>query len=341
MTVTKRINLALQGGGAHGAFTWGVLDALIEDGRLQFEAVSGTSAGAINAAILLQGWARGGPAGARAALKDFWTELGTLAVASPIRRTPLDRLQGNWNIDDSPAVLWVDLIQRTLSPWQRNPLKYDPLRDLLRKHFDEKAVHACREVKAFVAATNVQTGKVRIFRREELSIDALLASACLPNVHEAVVIEGEAYWDGGFRGNPPIWPFIHNSESADVVIVEVDPPFRDGVPRSNAEIADRLNEITFGGALMAEMRAIAFVQELIDQGALSGSFSDRLKKLLMHSIADPATLAPLGAVSKFNIEPEFLDFLFKAGREAATVWLASAFDKVGVENSIDIRARFL
>lgn len=340
-TSPKRINIALQGGGSHGAFTWGVLDALIEDGRLTFEAVSGTSAGAMNAAILLQGWATGGPDGARAALAAFWGELGQLSVASPIQRTPLDRLQGNWNLDDSPGALWADLVQRTLSPSQRNPLKFDPLRDLLRRHFDQDAVRACHEVKAFIAATNVHTGKVRIFTRDELSIDALLASACLPNVHDAVVIDGEAYWDGGFRGNPPIWPFIYNSESADVVIVEVDPPARRGVPRSNAEIADRLNEITFGGALMAEMRAVAFVQQLIDEGALTGTFGERLKKMLIHSIADPDALAPLGAVSKFNIEPEFLDYLFQAGRAAATRWLFSTFDRIGVENSIDIRARFL
>ncbi|MGQ0582020.1 MAG: patatin-like phospholipase family protein [Reyranella sp.] len=341
MAETKRINLALQGGGSHGAFTWGVIDALIEDGRLEFEAVSGTSAGAMNAAILLQGWANGGPAGARAALRALWTDLGSMSVASPIQRTPLDRLQGNWNLDDSPGALWADLIQRTLSPWQRNPLKFDPLRELLRQHFDEKSVRACHQVKAFIAATNVRTGKVRIFTREELSIDALLASACLPNVHDAVVIEGEAYWDGGFRGNPPIWPFIYSSESTDVVIVEVDPTSRESIPHSNAEIADRLNEITFGGALMAEMRAIAFVQDLIDKGAITGEFGGRLKKLLIHSIDDPATLVPLGSVSKFNIEPDFLDFLFKAGRQAAIRWLAATFDKIGVENSVDIRARFL
>jgi NTE family protein len=341
MAETKRINIALQGGGSHGAFTWGVLDALIEDGRLVFEAVSGTSAGAMNAAIMLQGWANGGPAGARASLAAFWGELGQMAVASPIRRTPLDRLQGNWNLDESAGALWADIIQRTLSPWQRNPLKFDPLRDLLRRHFNAEAVHACYEVKAFIAATNVRTGKVRIFTREELTIDALLASACLPNVHDAVEIDGEAYWDGGFRGNPPIWPFIYNSESTDVVMVEVDPPSRTDIPRSNAEIADRLNEITFGGALMAEMRAIAFVQELIDNGAITGEFSHRLKKLLIHSIGDPATLAPLGAVSKFNIEPEFLNMLFTAGRAAGTRWLLETFDKVGRENSVDIRARFL
>ena len=190
MNETRRVNLALQGGGSHGAFTWGVLDALIEDERLEVEAVSGTSAGAMNAAIMLQGWADGGRPGARAALSAFWGELGTMSIASPIQRTPLDRLQGNWNLDDSPGALWADLIQRTLTPWQRNPLKFDPLRELLRRHFNEKAVRACHHIKAFIAATNVQTGKARIFTREELSIDALLASACLPNVHDAVVIDG-------------------------------------------------------------------------------------------------------------------------------------------------------
>jgi NTE family protein len=341
MSSSKRINLALQGGGSHGAFTWGVLDALLEDGRLEIEAVSGTSAGAINAAIMAQGWAVGGRAGARAALTRFWTDLGTMAVASPIQRTPLDRLQGNWNLDESPAALWSDLIQRTLSPWQRNPLNFDPLRDLLRQQFDAKAIHACRELKMFVAATNVQTGKVRIFTREELTIDALLASACLPNVHDAVVIDGVPYWDGGYRGNPPIWPFIYNCESRDVVMVELDPSVRMGIPKSNAEIADRLNEITFGGALMSEMRAIAFVQDLIERGAITGEFSTRLKMVLIHSIGDEASLAPLGAVSKYNIEPDFLDYLFKLGRAAATRWLASTFDLLGVKTSIDIRARFL
>jgi NTE family protein len=340
MSEIKRVNLGLQGGGSHGAFTWGVLDALIEDERLAFEAVSGTSAGAMNTAIMLQGWADGGRAGARAALRAFWGELGTMSIASPVQRTPLDRMQGNWNLDDSPGALWADLIQRTLSPLQRNPMQFDPLRDLVRRHFNEKAVRGC-PIKAFVASTNVQTGKVRIFTREELSIDILLASAALPNVHDAVMVDGEPYWDGGFRGNPPIWPFINHCESRDVVIVEVDPPFRAGVPRSNAEVANRLNEITFGGALMSEMRAIAFAQELIDEGALAGDFGGRLKRLFIHSVADPDSLSPLGAVSKFNIEPEFLDYLFALGRKAATGWLAAAFDKIGVESSIDIRARFL
>jgi NTE family protein len=341
MSDRKKINLALQGGGSHGAFTWGVLDALIEDGRLEFEAVSGTSAGAMNAAIMLQGWAKGGPEGARQELRDFWTELGSMSMTSPIQRTPFDRLRGNWNLDESPAALFADVMQRTLAPWMRNPLGLDPLRDLLRRHFDQEAVRACHNIKAFIAATNVQTGKSRIFTREELSIEALLASACLPNVHEAVVIDGVPYWDGGFRGNPPIWPFIYACDSRDVVLVELDPSFRPGVPKTNAEVADRLNEITFGGALMAEMRAIAFVQDMIEKGAITGEFGTRLKTIMVHSINDEASIAPMGSVSKFLIEPAYLEHLFELGRLAAAKWLASTFGDLGVKSSVDIRARFL
>ncbi len=341
MSERKRINLALQGGGSHGAFTWGVLDALVEDGRLEIEALSGTSAGAMNAVIFMQGWAKNGPDGARAELRAFWTELGAMAFTSPIQRTPVDKLRGSWNIDESLAALWADVAQRTLTPWMRNPLGLDPLRDLLRRHFDQNAVRECHGIKAFIAATNVQTGKARIFTREELTVEAVLASACLPNIHETVVIDGVPYWDGGFRGNPPIWPFIYASDSRDVVIVELDPSFRPGVPKSNAEIADRLNEITFGGALIAEMRAIAFVQDMIEKGAITGEFGARLKEIMIHSINDEASIAPMGSVSKFLIEPAFLEHLFQLGRVAATKWLASTFDDVGVKSSIDVRARFL
>jgi NTE family protein len=341
MSDRKKINLALQGGGSHGAFTWGVLDALLEDGRLEIEALSGTSAGAMNAAMFMQGWAKNGSDGARAELKAFWTELGAMAFSSPVQRTPFDRLQGSWNLDNSLAAMWADVLQRTLTPWMRNPLGLDPLRDLLRRHFDEKTIRACHSIKAFIAATNVQSGKVRIFTREELTVDAVLASACLPNVHDAVVIDGVPYWDGGFRGNPPVWPFIYASESRDVVLVELDPSFRPGIPKTNAEIADRLNEITFGGALMAEMRSIAFVQDLIEKGAITGEFTTRLKTILVHSINDEASIAPMGSVSKFLIEPAYLQHLFQLGRLAAAKWLTSTYESVGTRSSVDIRARFL
>jgi NTE family protein len=341
MNERKKINLALQGGGSHGAFTWGVLDALIEDGRLEIEALSGTSAGAMNAVIFLQGWAKNGPEGARAELKAFWTELGAMAFASPIQRTPFDRLRGSWNLDDSVAAMWNDVLSRMLTPWMRNPLGLDPLHDLLRRHFDQEAVRGCHGIKAFIAATNVQSGRVRIFTRDELTVEAVLASACLPNIHAAVVIDGVPYWDGGFRGNPPIWPFIYASESRDVVIVELDPSFRPGVPKSNAEIADRLNEITFGGALMSELRAIAFIQDLIQKGSIVGEFGTRLKEIMIHSIKDEASIAPMGSVSKLLIEPAYLEHLFQLGRVAAAKWLAATFESVGMRSSVDIRARFL
>ncbi len=341
MTSPKRINLALQGGGSHGAFTWGVLDTLLADERLDIAAVSGTSAGAMNAAIMLQGWSEGGRQGAIGSLRAFWTDIGALSAVSPVRRSPLDRLQGNWNLDDSPTAIWLDYMQRTFSLWQRNPLHLDPLRDIVKRHFNQDAVRACADIKLFVAATNVETGKVRIFTRADISLDALLASACLPNAQDAVIIDGVPYWDGGFRGNPAIWPFIYESDSRDVVLVELNPQFRKGVPRSNAQVADRLNEITFNSALIDEMRAIAFVCNLIDKGALSGPEATRFRPMLIHSIANDEAMGKLGAVSKSNIEPEFLDYMFKLGRQAAADWLAAHFERVGVESTVDIVARFL
>lgn len=213
---------------------------------------------------------------------------------------------------------------------------------MVRDHFDENPARAgAHSITIFVAATNICTGKVRIFTHEDLTIDTLLTSTCLPNVHDAIVIDGVPYWDGGFRGNPPIWPFVYNCESRDVVLVELDPSERISIPRSNAEIAGRLNEITFGGALMAEMRAIAFVQNLIQKGTITEESGARLKMIHIHSIGDEETLAPLGAVSKFNIEPEFLEYLLEHGRAAASRWLATTFEQLGQCSTIDIRARFL
>jgi len=338
MAETKRINIALQGGGSHGAFTWGVLDALIEDGRLVFEAVSGTSAGAMNAAIMLQGWANGGPAGARAALAAFWGELGQMAVASPIRRTPLDRLQGNWNLDESAGALWADIIQRTLSPWQRNPLKFDPLRDLLRRHFNAEAVHACHEVKAFIAATNVRTGKVRIFTREELTIDALLASACLPFLFQAVTVDGDPYWDGGYMGNPAIFPLIYGTQCQDVVIVQINPLGCDRVPTTAAEIMNRINEISFNSSLMREMRAISFVTDLIDEQKLD---SNSYKRINVHWIEAEKQMRGLGVSSKLNARMDFLLHLKAIGRRAADDWLGMHIDDIGQRSTIDIKEKFL
>ena len=236
-----------------------------------------------------------------------------MSVASPIQRTPLDRLQGNWNLDDSPGALWADLIQRTLSPWQRNPLKFDPLRELLRRHFDEKAVRACHEIKAFIAATNVQTGKDQFS-----AAGSCRSTRCSPPRPACRMLPRGRDRRRALLG----WRLPR--QSADLaVLYNVERPTSSGEinrhhaernPDHAADIANRLNEITFGGALMSEMRAIAFVQDLIEKGAITGEFGGRLKRMLIHSIADPASLAPLGAVSKFNIEPEFLKHLFGLGR---------------------------
>ncbi|MGE0420906.1 MAG: patatin-like phospholipase family protein [Reyranellaceae bacterium] len=341
MAETKRINLALQGGGSHGAFTWGVLDRLLEDGRLEFEGISGTSAGAMNAAVLAQGLHEGGREAARQGLAAFWEEIGTYAPFSPVRTTPLDRLAGNWNLDRSPGAAIIEMAQRLAPPALRNPLRLNSLATVLRNQLRTDAVQACKHVKLFVAATNVETGESRIFRNAEINHDALLASACLPSLFEAVMIDGQPYWDGGYMGNPAIWPFIYECESHDVVLVQINPLIRTGVPKTLAEIDNRLNEITFNGALIGEMRAIAFAQKLIEDDGASGPAIDRLKRMLIHIIADEAAMLPLGAVSKFNVEPQFLRFLHDAGRDAAERWLTATFDDLGNKSSVDIRAAFL
>jgi len=341
MAETKRINLALQGGGSHGAFTWGVLDKLLEDGRVDFEGISGTSAGAMNAAILAQGLHEGGREGARKALTAFWEEIGTYAPFSLVRTSPLDRLAGNWNLDRSPGAAIVEMAQRLAPPAIRNPLRLNSLATVLRNRLRTESVQACAHVKLFVTATNVETGEARVFRNAEINHEALLASACLPSLFEAVMIDGQPYWDGGYTGNPAIWPFIYECASRDVVLVQINPLIRTGVPKTLAEIDNRLNEITFNGALIGEMRAIAFAQKLIEDDGASGPAIDRLKRMLVHIVADEAAMLPLGAVSKFNVEPEFLRHLRDVGRSAAERWLAASFDDLGTKSSVDIRAAFL
>jgi NTE family protein len=261
----KTINLALQGGGSHGAFTGGVLDRLLEEDRLWVEGISGTSAGALNAAILAQGFVRrGGRRGARDELDDFWCKVSELARFSPVHRSAFDHVLGNWNIDGSPGAMWLDLVERVLSPYQLNPMNLNPLRDLLTDRLDIPAIQACPPLQNFVCPTNVETGHARIFRRNEVTLDALLASACLPFTFQAVEIDGVPYWDGGYMGNPVIFPLIYYCDSRDVAIVQINPLVRKGTPRSATEIANRVNEISFNSSLIAEMRAIAFVQRLIE-----------------------------------------------------------------------------
>jgi len=338
----KTINLALQGGGSHGAFTWGVLDRLLEEEpRLRIEGVSGTSAGALNAAVLLQGHMRGGAAGARQALDEFWHKIGEMGRFGMPQRTLVDRLLGNWNIDQAPSTVMMDVWQRMFSPYQANPFNFNPLRDALAEMLDIDAIRACQQVKVFIAATNVETGRARIFTREDISLDALMASACLPFAFQAVTIDGRPYWDGGFAGNPPIFPLIYNCDSPDVVLVQINPLLRAGTPDTSLEIMNRVSEISFNASMLSEMRAIAFVQRLVEEDSLKGRDATRLKSMNMHVIADEEELRKLGAASKANTDADFLQFLKSTGRRTADTWLKENWDAIGVKSSVDLKKDYL
>lgn len=336
-----RISLALQGGGAHGAFSWGVLDRLLEDERITIEAVSGTSAGAMNAAALAAGYAEGGREGARRALDRFWISTSEHAAFGPFQRTWIDRMLGRWNLDHSPGFLWFNMLGQVVSPYQTNPLNVNPLRDMLAQQIDIEALRACQAMRVFVSATNVRTGRARIFSQQDLSLDALLASACLPSLYQAVEIDGDPYWDGGYMGNPAIWPLIYGCQTADVVLVQINPLEREGIPRTTLEIDNRMNEIAFNSSLMHEMRAIAFVQRLLEQDALKEPFAGRYKSMRIHMIGDEDALKALGVTSKLNAERDFLEHLKAAGRSCADRWLEASIGDLGVRSSLDVRATFL
>ncbi|MDJ0895884.1 MAG: patatin-like phospholipase family protein [Alphaproteobacteria bacterium] len=330
----KKINLALQGGGAHGAFTWGVLDRILEDERLEIEAISGTSAGAMNAVVVADGLMKGGRDGARQAMQTFWRAVSDAGRGSPIQRTPIDVFMGNWSLDTSPTYLMLDLLNRLASPYQLNPLNLNPLRDLLEQQIDFDTVRACEKMKVFVSATNVETGRVKVFDRKQLNSDMVMASACLPFMFQAVEIDGVPYWDGGYVGNPVLFPFFNACGSRDVVLVQINPLVRKGTPQSARDILNRVNEITFNSSLMAEFRAISFVSRLIDEGRLEAT---DYKQVLMHRISADEHLKPLSASSKLNAEWAFLQHLFEIGRNSSEAWLKEAYPALGQHSTVDVR----
>jgi NTE family protein len=335
----KTVNLALQGGGAHGAFAWGVLDRLIEDGRIRFEGISATSAGAMNAAVLAHGWTVGGPDGAREALESFWRAVSEAGQRwSPYRALPWMSWLGDLPLELSPAYQWMEYLTRVFSPYQLNPLNFNPLRDVLEAHVDFERLRRESAVKLYLCATNVQTCKVRIFSCADVSADAVLASACLPFVFQSVMIDGEPYWDGGYMGNPAIFPLIYECEARDVVIVHLNPIVRRGVPTTAGEILNRLNEVSFNSSLMREMRAIVFVTGLIERGKLS---ADEFKQMFIHSIRADDVMSGYGAASKLNCDWSFLTELRDAGRLHAGRWLDQHFGALGVRSSVDLRGEFL
>ena len=335
-TFEKSVNLALQGGGSHGAFTWGVLDRILEDGRIYIEAISGTSAGAMNAVVMADGITRGGEEGAREALRSFWTQVGKAGRFSPLQRGPVDVALGRWSLDNSPGYLFLEMLNQVASPYDTNPLNINPLRDILANAVDFERVRACKKIQIYVSATNVETGKVAVFTRDMMTIDMVMASACLPFLYQAVVIDGSPYWDGGYMGNPVLFPF-YGSESSDVIIVQINPVERKGTPKTAREILDRVNEINFNSSLLKELRAIDFVRRLLDEGALD---PDSYRRMLVHIVQAEDELKPLGASSKLNAEQSFLEHLFEIGRSTADTWLSENFDALGERSTVDTRAMF-
>jgi NTE family protein len=337
----KRVNLALQGGGAHGAFAWGVLDKFLEDGRIDIEGLSGTSAGSMNAVVYAYG-ALKGKDGAREALHNYWQAISDAGQKySMVKRTPWEQMFGGWHMERSVASEGFKLLTSTFSPYQLNPMNFNPLREVLEEHVDFAQLDASRTTKLFLSATNVRTGKVRVFHTHEISSDVVLASACLPFLFQAVEIDGEHYWDGGYMGNPALYPLFYHTDSRDVVILHINPIERAGPPTQSSEIANRVNEITFNSSLIKELRSVYFVQQLLDQGKIKEEFRKDFKYVLIHSIRADNALADLSVSSKFACEWDFLTMLRDRGRDCASEWLESHFADLGVRSTVDLKREFL
>ncbi|MDR7036678.1 NTE family protein [Methylobacterium sp. BE186] len=325
------IDLALQGGGAHGAFTWGVLDRLLDERRLEIEAISGTSAGAMNAAVLAHGYGKDGPAGAKAALENFWRQVSDAARFSPFRRGPLDVLLGRWSLDHSPLFAAMDMMARVVSPYDLNPAGANPLRAILADTIDFEGLTRS-PIKLFVTATNVQSGRGRVFRNADLTPDVLLASACLPTLFQAVVIDGDAYWDGGYAGNPTMTPLIRDCDSQDTILVQINPIDRPGPPTSAREITNRLNEVSFNAVLMKELRMMALLKHVASPSDDEGA---RWARMRIHRISS-AMMLELGSSSKLNAEWPFLVLLRDEGRRAASDFLGRHHVDLGRRSSLDL-----
>ena len=336
-----RVNLALQGGGSHGAFTWGVLDALLEDGRLDFEGISGASAGAMNGVVLAEGWRRALEQGsdpreaARAHLTTFWQAVGDRPSGFGLT-TPLPWFAPPYGA--AQASMMFDLVSRVFSPYQLNPFNVNPLRDVLKPLVDFEALRKRSPFELFVSATNVRTGRPRVFREHELKLDMLLASAALPFAFHAVEVDKEFYWDGGYVGNPSLYPLFYATKTRDLLLVQINPFVREDLPDTAQEIIERVNEISFNTALLHELRAIAFVERLLRENKLDPG---KYKRINMHMIDAEEQLRKYGASSKSYSSPGFLKELFDLGRKTAADWLDRNFAHVGHASSVRIAQRFL
>lgn len=325
------IDLALQGGGAHGAYTWGVLDRLLDEPLLLIEGISGTSAGSMNAAVLASGYAEGGAQGARKALTAFWRRVSDASRSSPFQRGYWDIISGNWTLDNSPLFIGFDLLSRFYSPCDLNPAALNPLRDILKDSINFPAL-ITSPIKLFITATNVRTGRGKVFGNREITVEVLLASSCLPLMFQAIEIDGEAYWDGGYTGNPTITPLVQECESSDTILVQINPVERPGTPKTARDILNRLNEVAFNATLMKELRMIALLRQTVSSGSKEGI---RWAQMRIHRITSPK-MVELGYSSKLNAEWAFLRMLFEDGRRSANTFLNKHRSDLNQRSTFDL-----
>jgi len=331
----KVVNLALQGGGSHGAFTWGVLDRFLEEKRLAFEGITATSAGAVNAVALADGLAVGGREAARESLRTYWKTVAALSAQGVFRPSPLDKVSRGHGLEHSPGYLFMESLTYFASPYQMNPFNYNPLRDMLAETINFKRVREQQAVKLFICATNVETAKVKIFHGNELDVDHVLASTCLPLMMQAVKIDGSCYWDGSFTGNPAIFPLIYECEAPDIVMVHITPAGRPGAPTTSPSIMNRMQEISFNVSLIREMRTIAYVTKLAETNHLAD-----VARRFVHLIEAEDLIRELDWSSRLNGDWDFLMQLHDMGRARADQWLAANFDQIGVKSTVDLQAKY-
>jgi NTE family protein len=330
----KRLALALQGGGSHGAYTWGVLDRLLEEETIWIEALSGASAGAVNAVVLAHGLAEGGREGAKRALETFWHALGRTPYSSIGAVSPSQRAD--------PASRSFLFLARFFSPYQLNPLNINPLRDILSSQIDFERLRTQRAMKLFISATRVSNGALRIFAREEITLDALLASACIPSMHHTVAVDGIPYWDGGLAANPPLSVLVYKCDARDVLVVVLNPCSGDDIPSTAEAIGDRLTQISFSSTLSTELHAIALAQEEAKQSRFAfGRLDRKLKRLNLHMIDSGAYIAKLDPKTRLNTDASFIASLREEGRRSAEAWLERNARSIGTRSTVSFDAPLL
>jgi NTE family protein len=330
----RKVALALQGGGSHGAFTWGVLDRMLEDQTIEIIGVTGTSAGAMNAVVLADGLLKGGPEQARRGLRAFWGAIGEMPGFASLLWPMSGESHAHLHLEQTPAYMAWDVLSRNLSPYDLNPFNFNPLRAPLTELIDFDRLRAEKDFHVMVCATNVLTSRRRVFRNEDISVDAVLASACLPQVFPAVEIDGEPYWDGGFSGNPAIVALVRRLPKCDMIIVRIDPIIRVTVPRTPREIHDRVTEISFNSTFWLELSALGVILKFVDEGLLD---RERFGRIFFHAIEASSELEKIAASTKLDNSPAFLEFLFNLGRQTADAWFPLNGAAIGQRSTIDLQ----